>query len=317
MSSSSDIIDTQHPPKFDGSNFGIYRQKVNFWTNYTDIAKSKQGGLLLLNCIGRANDIIHSVDESELAKESGVQYFLSVLESVYGEQSNTRELIALFDEYRKLSRGTDSCSVYVSNFLKLSSKLSRRINPKMVDCLQLITGANMSEDTMSQFLTIFVSNNSPWDVEKVATILKQVLPSVSMPSESVPTPSVLHVSNTASQSQKNVSHVRVKGYGRSRSGYGSKGKGKSSTKNSNYYSGNSYYQSYKGSFPPNYSKSSGKGKSYDSRYIHHVSDYPSHLEQFPTSRTGPTGPSYAPQYDMPSHSSFSNYSDLPMSPVFY
>lgn len=325
-----DVIDNMHPPRFDGTNFAVYKQKVQLWTNYTSVAKPKQGGLLLLNCHGKANDIISSIDNSEISKDEGVRYFLGVLESVYGEKSDTRDLISLYSQFRNLSRGSDSCSTYIANFLRLSSKLSRRISPKMLDCLQLITGACMSEDSLSQFLTIFVSNGSPWEVDQVATILKQVLPASSSP-ESHVSP-VMQVSKPESSPVKGVARSRY-GYGRVSKGKGRgkgknrKGKGKSGSHSPQYgqfqsqpyvsypntsYSGKGFYpsQPYR-NFSSHYS---GKGKSFGkgTRFVNHVSEASS---QYPES--DPHSFYQPQQYSMPGQSQSHDFSELPLSPVFY
>ena len=260
-------IDLKHPPRFDGTNFALYKQQVELWADMTDIPKSKIGPTLLLNCIDKAADIISSIDRSKLSIETtGLAYYLGYLESVFGETDNIRHLISTYAKYRSLSRGNDSVSEYIGEFLKIRSELvNLKVSGDMAECLHMISGASLSDAEVSQLLTIISAKGINWSTDVIANQLKQVVQSRSTPVSSSVLPDITPV-----QQSKGTS----KGKPRNQSRY-RKSRGKGKGKHFNYFDSdtgrqNSYPRSFSPRFqnrPQHFSKGKGKGKK---QYVYNV-----------------------------------------------
>ena len=240
-----DIIDIKHPPRFGGSDFSVYKEKVLLWSETTDIPKERQASLLLLNCYDKAGDLISSIDKAKLKLENGVSYFLDFVQALYGDVDNLRKLIAVYAKYRNLVRGNSTSTEYIGEFLKVKSEMhSLQITSDMAAAFHLITGADMSDTEYSQFLTIVSSKGIDYSLEVIANQIKQVV------SVSHPIQPDSHVTVHAVQKGSYKSYSDRKGKGMS-------GKGKGSR----YYNQHERFQSYD-------SNSQNRFRSHSPRFVH-------------------------------------------------
>ena len=300
-----DVVDLKHPPKFNGQDFSVYKERVLLWSETTDIATERQAPLLLLNCVDKAADLISSIDREKLKAANGVKYFLDFVQALYGEVDNLRKLISVYSKYRNLTRGRSGATEYVSEFLKLRSELSSlKVTTEMAQAFHLISGADMTDTEYSQFLTIVSSKGIDYSLEVIANQIKQVItqnPESTLSSNN--TVSVQFVSNKSKGKGKGKrarsGSPRFRGFRDSQQYYGSrkssKGSGHSGFHNDNFrpHYGSKGFGKHSSQF------STGKGKQpyFNSRQYGPRPIYPSNavVSEYP-SNLSPSEPSFASLY---------------------
>lgn len=138
------------PPPFDAQrdDYSKWKKKFRIWQGVTEVAKTKQGGLLVLRLDDNTQDaIIEAVSADDIKKDTGVETILTQLDEMFQKDAS---FIAyeIYEDFEKYRRPPDLSIVqYLSEFQKRLSKVKANNTTISADILayKLLKSANLTD----------------------------------------------------------------------------------------------------------------------------------------------------------------------------
>ena len=141
------------PPSFI-TNIATYRLLVETWSSVTNIAREKQGGVLLISLSGKPQQYCLSIPRETIASKEGVNAILDTLEKIY--EPTCTNTYKLFSGLATMRRDKDEpMSAYIQRYERRLKQLedSDFTIPDEVLTFQFLEGSNMTESN-KQLITV-------------------------------------------------------------------------------------------------------------------------------------------------------------------
>ena len=103
--SSKSMANFKAPPSMrEDLSYADWVKEIKIWKNFTDLEPKRQGAALFLTLAGKARDTVRAeVEETEMAKDTGVDTIIKNLDKIYLKDDNQSAYTA-YDEFVKYRR---------------------------------------------------------------------------------------------------------------------------------------------------------------------------------------------------------------------
>ena len=108
------------PPVFsEEDDYVSWKNDVEIWQMFTELAKKKQGPAVYLSLTGRAREAVRGIPSNEIGSDDGLTIILAKLDAIYLKDESTRAYIA-FKEFYDYRRGSgEKFTDFIIQFEKL------------------------------------------------------------------------------------------------------------------------------------------------------------------------------------------------------
>lgn len=259
------------PPVFNISQYDTWKVRVELWTKFTDIDRSKRAFVIASACVSEIPEIIKNIlasHDAELSKADGLEFLIKQLDSYFLKSVEQTAFDKFVDLCSLKREGPSNTADYVSSFrTKFKSVTAENLNVESIFSLLVLANGNFSNQEKALLKSVLLKDGGLKDlkVDSTCEVIKDLLVD-STGTGSANDPIV--VSNVSSGSANYTRHYG-KGKGKRKGKYGAKndhrqsqssrqsyghtsfgkshGKGHTSGKSKNYG-----YHDYRSSFPDNH-----------------------------------------------------------------
>ena len=139
----------QPPPMRDDLPYSDWKQELDIWSDFTDLADNKKGGALFLTLTGKARAaVLSGVERDKIKSNDGIKEIVKCLDELF-ELDKSQSAFAAFDEFTQYRRPRD-CKIedFIVEFNLRNNKLKTHAMdlPEGVLAYYLLKCANLPDD---------------------------------------------------------------------------------------------------------------------------------------------------------------------------
>ena len=247
------------PPTFSVSNYEVWKVRVNLWTKFTDVDKTKRAFVIASTCVAEIPEIIKNIlsaHDDDLSRENGLEFLLAKLDSYFAKSAELSSFDKFMDLLSLKRDSTGDVHEFVSSFrAKFNAVIGDELNMESICSMLVMTNGNFTSQETTLLKSVLLKDGKLKDlkVDSTCETIKNLL-----------------VDSTKKDEMNSELPVNKVSFRKGRKGKG-KGKGKFNSNQSGMYGGFNSQQShhnFDSRYSGNHSKSKGKGKRQNDNYGH-------------------------------------------------
>ena len=167
------------PPKFDESDYDLWKEKIDMWKDVTNLTKSKLAMVVVINSLSDGSKIqkcvIDELGKEKLNHEEGLKRLFEFMDRFY-LKNNLLTAFEHLSEFNKCKfENYSSMDEYILDFNRLYKKASKGDGMKMQDKIKglyLLDNANLNHRDKQLVLTGVDLNKEELHSQVEASLLK-------------------------------------------------------------------------------------------------------------------------------------------------